>query len=99
MASAPSGLSHGGRHHRERGRPYASAAYWAELAAHGLRASMSRSGNPYDNAAMESCYATLKGDCLDRKVLSTRAAAQAATFDYVGTFCDRQRRAESGNGT
>ena len=53
---------------------------------------MSRSGNPYDNAAMESFYATLKGDCLGREVWSTRAAAQAATFDYVETFYNRERR-------
>ncbi len=60
---------------------------------------MSRSGNPYDNAAMESCYATLKGDCLGREVWPTRAAAQAATFDDVEAFHNRERRAESGNGT
>jgi transposase InsO family protein len=55
-------------------------------------ASLSRSGNPYDNAAMESFYATLKGDCLGREVWSTRAAGQAATFDYVETFYNRERR-------
>ena len=84
----PAGLLH----HSDRGSQYASAAYRAALAAHGLVASMSRSGNPYDNAAMESFYATLKGDCLDREPWPTRAAAQAATFDYLETFYNRERR-------
>jgi putative transposase len=78
--------------HSDRASPYARAAYRAALAAHGLVASMSRSGNPDDNAAMESCYATLKGDCLDREPWPTRAAAQAATFDYLETFYNRERR-------
>ena len=79
-------------HHSDRGSQYASAAYRAARAAHGLVASMSRSGNPYDNAARESCYATLKGDCLHREVWATRTAAQAATFDYGETLYNRERR-------
>jgi transposase InsO family protein len=79
-------------HHSDRGVQYASAEYRAALAAHGLVASMSRTGNPYDNAAMESFYATLKIECLHREDFATRAQAQAAAFDYIETFYNRRRR-------
>lgn len=78
-------------HHSDRGCQYASADYRALLAAHGLEASMSRSGNPYDNAAMESFYSTLKSECLHRQKLATRAQAQAVAFDYLETFYNRER--------
>lgn len=78
-------------HHSDRGCQYASADYRALLAAHGLKASMSRTGNPYDNAAMESFYATLKIECLHRQKLVTKAQAQAVTFDYIETFYNRER--------
>lgn len=78
-------------HHSDRGCQYASADYRALLAAHGLEASMSRRGNPYDNAAMESFYSTLKMECLHRQKLATRAQAQAVTFDYLETFYNRER--------
>jgi transposase InsO family protein len=79
-------------HHSDRGVQYASAEYRAELAAHGLVASMSRTGNPYDNAAMESFYSTLKIECLHREDFATRAQAQAAAFDYIEAFYNRRRR-------
>jgi putative transposase len=78
-------------HHSDRGCQYASADYRALLAAHGLVPSMSRSGNPYDNAAMESFYSTLKIECLHRQKLATQAQAQAVTFDYLETFYNRER--------
>ena len=78
-------------HHSDRGCQYASAGYRALLAAHGLEASMSRTGNPYDNAAMESFYSTLKTECLHRQELGTRAEGRAVTFDYLETFYNRQR--------
>ena len=78
-------------HHSDRGSQYASADYRALLTGHGLEASMSRSGNPYDNAAMESFYSTLKIECLHRQKLATRAQAQAVTFDYIETFYNRER--------
>ena len=52
---------------------------------------MSRTGNPYDNAAMESFYSTLKTECLHRQELGTRAEGRAVTFDYLETFYNRQR--------
>jgi len=78
-------------HHSDPGCQYASADYRALLAAHSLVPSMSRSGNPYDNAAMESFYATLKIECLHRQKLTTQAQAQAVTFDYIETFYNRER--------
>ena len=78
-------------HHSDRGCQYASADYRALLAAHGLEASMSRTGNPYDNAAMESFYSTLKVECLHRQELATREEARAVTFDYIETFYNRER--------
>lgn len=83
----PAGLLH----HSDRGCQYASADYRALLAAHGLEASMSRTGNPYDNAAMESFYSTLKTECLHRQELVTRAEGKAVTFDYIETFYNRGR--------
>ena len=54
-------------------------------------ASLSRTGNPDDNAAMESFYATLKIECLHRQELATRAEARVVTFDYLETFYNRGR--------
>ncbi len=84
----PAGLIH----HSDRGSQYASAAYRAELAAHGLVASMSRAGNPYDNAVMESCYSTLKTECLASAPVTSPAATEALVFDYLEVFYNRQRR-------
>ena len=78
-------------HHSDRGCQYASADYRALLATHGLVASMSRTGNPYDNAAMESFYSTLKIECLHRQELTTRAEARAVTFDFIEAFYNRGR--------
>jgi putative transposase len=51
-------------HHSDRGSQYACHAFRRVLAAHGLRPSMSRKGDVYDNAAMESCFATLKKELI-----------------------------------
>ena len=78
-------------HHSDRGCQYASDAYRAELAAHGLVASMSRTANPYDNAAMESFYATLKTECLHQLPLASPTETQAQVFDYLEVFYNRER--------
>ena len=78
-------------HHSDRGCQYASDAYRAELAAHGLVASMSRKANPYDNAAMESFYATLKIECLHQQPPASPADTQAQVFDYLEAFYNRER--------
>lgn len=78
-------------HHSDRGCQYASAEYRRLLAAHGLEASMSRTGNPYDNARVESFFSTLKTECLHRHPPATRLETKAITFDYIETFYNRTR--------
>ncbi len=78
-------------HHSDRGCQYASAEYRHLLAVHGLEPSMSRAGNCYDNAAMESFWSTLKSELVHRQTFATRAQARAAIFEYVEVFYNRQR--------
>lgn len=77
--------------HSDRGVQYASAEYRQALSDAGLVASMSRRGNCYDNAAMESFGATLKLELVYRTAFATRADARAQIFDYIETFYNRQR--------
>lgn len=69
-------------HHSDRGSQYASHDYQTLLAEHGIQVSMSRIGNCYDNAFMESFFATLKTECVDRRY-ATRAEARTCLFDYI----------------
>jgi transposase InsO family protein len=78
-------------HHSDRGCQYASAEYRHLLTTHGLTASMSRTGNPYDNALVESFFSTFKIECLHRQAPTTRRETQAITFDYLETFYNRTR--------
>jgi putative transposase len=78
-------------HHSDRGCQYASAEYRHLLSALGLEASMSRAGNCYDNAAMESFWSTLKSELIHRQSFATRAQARAAIFEYVEVFYNRRR--------
>ena len=82
-------------HYSDRGVQYASAQYRSALAAHGLIASMSRKGNCYDNAAMESFRSSLKNKLVYRCHLTTRAQARIAIFDYIEAFYNRSRRHSS----
>lgn len=77
--------------HSDRGVQYASADYRRALAQSGLIASMSRKGNCYDNATMESFWSTLKLELVYRRAFQTRRQAQQAIFDYIETFYNRQR--------
>jgi transposase InsO family protein len=79
-------------HHSDRGVPYAAAAFAQLTAAWGVTRSMSRKGNPYDNALAESFVATLKTECLAGQVPPTRAAAKLLIFDYIETFYNPHRR-------
>jgi putative transposase len=81
-------------HHSDRGSQYTSADYQSLLADHGIQVSMSRAGNCYDNAAMESFYATLKTECVDHR-FATRQLARAAIFDYIEVWYNRHRRHSS----
>ena len=66
--------------------------YVAALEAAGVERSMSRAGNCYDNAAMESFWSTLKLDTqIDKHIPATRAAAELVVFDYIETFYNRSR--------
>jgi len=82
-------------HHSDRGVQYASGDYRGLLEATGLEPSMSRSGNPYDNAAMESFNATYKRECVglaeERGGYATRAQAINDFFDYVEKYYNRVR--------
>lgn len=78
-------------HHSDRGSQYASDAYRELLLRHGVTASMSRAGNCYDNAKMESFWATLKTELIDGQVYATRAQAKSEIFRYIEVFYNRQR--------
>jgi len=78
--------------HSDRGSQYASGAYRAELAAHGMVASMSRKGDCYDNAVAESFFSTLEFELLMRNDWHTKAEARRAIFRYIETWYNRKRR-------
>lgn len=77
--------------HSDRGTQFASAAYRHVLAQHGLVASMSRKGNCYDNAFIESFWSSLKYELVYHHRFVTHAAARAAIFDYIEVFYNRTR--------
>jgi transposase InsO family protein len=79
-------------HHTDRGSTYTSESYQALLQQEGMRASMSRTADCYDNAAMESFFHSFKGECIDGQSFQTRAQARSVTFDYIETFYNRTRR-------
>lgn len=79
-------------HHSDRGRQYASYAYQALLRGYGITQSMSRSGNCYDNAYMESFFGTLKTELVHGEKYHTRLEARLSIFEYVKMFYNRQRR-------
>jgi len=77
--------------HSDRGIQYASTEYRHALEQAGLLASMSRKGNCYDNAAMESFWSTLKLELVYRRQFSDPAHARGQIFDYIEAFYIRQR--------
>lgn len=77
-------------HHSDQGSNYTSEAFQQALKKHDCQISMNRVGNCYDNAAMESFFATLKTECADH-VFATRAQARTAIFEYIETWYNRQR--------
>jgi putative transposase len=79
-------------HHTDRGSPYASDDYRAALAINGLVASMSRTGDCYDNAVAESFFASLKAEWVDYKSYSTRTEAHVSIADYIESFYNTTRR-------
>jgi transposase InsO family protein len=83
----PTGLVH----HSDRGVQYASAAYRQRLAQAGVVPSMSRRGNCYDNAMMESFWSSLKRGLIHQQTFATRASARAAIFEWIEVFYNRTR--------
>lgn len=79
-------------HHSDRGSPYASEDYRQVLCKRGIAASMSRTGDCWDNAVAESFFATLKAELTDAAHYSTRQAAIASIRDYLETFYNDARR-------
>jgi len=79
-------------HHSDRGGQYACAEYRALLDAHGVRASMSRRGNCWDNAVAESFFATLELELLRRRQWRTHQEARRAIFAYIETWYNTRRR-------
>ena len=79
-------------HHSDRGSQYASRAYRAALDEAGLRCSMSRKGDCWDNAPAESFWSTLKAELVELTTFDTRAQAGVAVAQYIELFYNRQRR-------
>ncbi len=79
-------------HHSDQGSQYTSEQFQRLMADHGITCSMSRSGNVWDNAAMESFFSSLKTERTARKVYRTRNDARADVFDYIERFYNPRRR-------
>lgn len=79
-------------HHSDQGSQYTSEPFQRLMADHGITCSMSRAGNVWDNAAMESFFSSLKTERTARKVYRTRDDARADVFDYVERFYNLRRR-------
>jgi putative transposase len=77
-------------HHSDQGSQYTSASYLHMVEQAGCILSMSRTANCYDNAVMESFYATLKGECAVSQFAS-RAEARSAIFEFIEAWYNRQR--------
>ena len=78
-------------HHSDRGSQYASEQFQRLMADSGIVCSMSRSGNVWDNAAMESFFSSLKTERIERKTYRTRNEARADVFDYIERFYNATR--------
>jgi putative transposase len=78
-------------HHSDRGVQYTSASYRQRLQNAGIELSMSRKGDCYDNAVIESFWGKLKSEMVYHQKFATRAQARAAIFDYIEGFYNRRR--------
>lgn len=79
-------------HHSDQGSQYTSEQFQRLMADNGVTCSMSRSGNCWDNAAMESFFSSLKTERIGKKIYRTRAQARADVFDYIECFYNPNRR-------
>lgn len=79
-------------HHSDRDGLYASAAYQRLLTEYQIRGSMSRKGNCYDNACVESFFASLKNELVNESQYRSRQQARISIFEYIEAFYNRSRR-------
>ena len=79
-------------HHSDRGSQYCSGTYRALQVSYKMKTSMSRKGDCWDNAPMESFFGTLKTECLHHYKFKTRDQAKQVVFDYIEVFYNRIRR-------
>jgi putative transposase len=92
MAIWRRGRSNALLHHSDQGSQYTSEHFRKLMEDNGVTCSMSRSGNVWDNAAMESFFSSLKTERTARKVYRTRDHAKADVFDYIECFYNPRRR-------
>ena len=79
-------------HHSDQGSQYTSEQFRQLMQDNGVTCSMSRSGNVWDNAAMESFFSTLKTERIERKAYRSRNQARADVFDFIERFYNPKRR-------
>jgi transposase InsO family protein len=91
MALAQRSPGPGLLHHSDRGVQYACEDYQGLLEQHGIACSMSGRGDCYDNAVMESFWATLKTELVHHERYATRQQARASIFEYIEVFYNRKR--------
>lgn len=91
MAIAHRNPAPGLLHHSDRGSAYVGALYREQLDRMGAIVSMSRKGNAYDNAVVESFFGNLKNELVHHRRFATREQARAEIFDYIEVFYNRQR--------
>jgi len=82
-------------HHSDQGKQYAAGDYQKLLRKHQAITSMSRKGDPWDNAPMESFWGTLKQELVHHETFVTRDEAKAKIFEYIEVFYNGQRRHSS----
>jgi putative transposase len=78
-------------HHSDQGSQYAATDYQRRLSRHGMVPSMSRRGQCWDNALMESFFHTLKTEHVYHEIFATRKAAKSSVFEWIEVFYNRQR--------
>jgi len=79
-------------HHLDQGSQYTSEQFQRLMAGNGVTCSMSRSGNVWDDAAIESFFSSMKTERIGRKAYRTRNHAKADVFDYIERFYNPTRR-------
>jgi len=92
LATRPSA---GVLHHSDRGVQYASGDYQQALEAAGMKCSMSRTGDCWDNAVVESFFGSLKAELVGQTSFPSRETATAAVFEWIEVFYNRRRRHSS----